>query len=161
VSYLLRSADVKDAPAIRLLIRQAGINPLGLDWKRFLLAVDETGRCIGCGQIKPHAGGTLELASIAVVPEWRGQGVASAIIQALILRSNQFIQTHEAVPAPSGLYLTCRAGLRSFYERFGFHVLSPGDMPVYFKGAFIAFRILRLIKLARENLLVMHRQADL
>jgi N-acetylglutamate synthase-like GNAT family acetyltransferase len=161
LSYQLRPAAEKDAPTIRLLIRQAGINPLGLDWKRFLLAVDETDRCIGCGQIKPHAGGALELASIAVVPEWRGQGVASMIIQALILRSNRFIQAQEAAPAPSGIYLTCRAGLRSFYERFGFHVLSPGDMPVYFKGAFIAFRILRLLKLARENLLVMHRPAEL
>jgi predicted N-acetyltransferase YhbS len=146
------------------LIRQAGINPLGLDWRRFLLAVDENDRphaggphsrgCIGCGQLKPHSGGALELASIAVVPERRRQGIASEIIQALILRAER-----EHSPRQAVLYLTCRAGLRTFYERFGFQVLAPGKMPPYFKRAYYAFSLLRLMRLAHEPLLVMRRTA--
>ncbi len=166
MSYFLRPATQEDAPVIRLLIRQVGINPLGLDWRRFLLAVDEADqrsirrdRCIGCGQLKPHAGGTLELASIAVVPEWRGQGVASQIILALIERSKTTRSSPEV--APPALYLTCRAGLRAFYERFGFQALSAGEMPLYFKGAYSAFHVLRFLKLVNEDLLVMRRPADL
>lgn len=165
MSWQLRPATREDAPVIRRLIRQAGINPLGLDWRRFLLAMDEADqssirrdRCIGCGQLKPHAGGTLELASIAVVPEWRRRGVASQVIQALIERSKTLPCSQETV-APA-LYLTCRAGLRSFYERFGFVVLAPDTMPLYFKGAYYTFRLIKSVGLARENLLVMYRQAD-
>jgi N-acetylglutamate synthase-like GNAT family acetyltransferase len=158
LSYRLRPATAEDASAIRALIRQVGINPLGLDWQRFLLAVGEndrphTGGCIGCGQLKPHASGVLELASIAVVPEWRRQGVASEIILALLARADQGAH----LPL---LYLTCRAGLRLFYEQFGFEVLPPNEMPPYFKGAFFAFRILRFFRLVHEPLLVMCRQAN-
>ena len=52
--FTLRSATAADFPAIRKLIWQVGINPIGLDWRRFVLAVDEEGRLLGCGQIKPH-----------------------------------------------------------------------------------------------------------
>ena len=78
--YTLRPATAAEFPAIRKLIWQVGINPIGLDWRRFVLAVDEEGRMLGCGQIKPHKGGIRELASIAVVPEARGLGIARAII---------------------------------------------------------------------------------
>jgi N-acetylglutamate synthase-like GNAT family acetyltransferase len=159
---LLRPARQEDAAAIRALIRQVGINPLGLDWRRFLLAVDGNDRphtggphasgLIGCGQLKPHAGGSLELASIAVVPERRRQGIASEIIQALIVRADR-----EHNPGEAALYLTCRAGLRTFYEQFGFQVLEPGEMPPYFKAAYQAFQLLRLVRLAHEPLLVMRR----
>jgi N-acetylglutamate synthase-like GNAT family acetyltransferase len=129
-----------------------------LDWRRFLLAVDDNDRCIGCGQLKPHAGGVLELASIAVVPEQRRKGIASEIIQALIVRAERLGDPNKtAAPA---LYLTCRAGLRTFYERFGFQVLAPREMPPYFKAAYQAFQLLRLMRVAHEPLLVMRRTAD-
>lgn len=117
----LREAVQADFPAIRALIRQTGINPLGLDWRRFLVAESPTGAFIGCGQLKPHADGSLELASLAVVPAWRGRGVARLIIQALMAK------------APRPLYLTCRGELGSFYEKFGFRVLRPDEMPPYFR----------------------------
>jgi N-acetylglutamate synthase-like GNAT family acetyltransferase len=80
-TWTLRRARQPDAPAIRRLIRQVGINPLGLDWRRFLIAVDAGGQLVGCGQVKPHADGSLELASIAVQPAWRG--FARAALQPL------------------------------------------------------------------------------
>jgi len=137
----LRSAVKADFPAIRALIRQTGINPTGLDWRRFLVAESPAGAFIGCGQLKPHSDGSLELASIAVVPAWRGQGVARLIIQALM----------EQAPRP--LYLTCRGGLGSLYEKFGFRRLERDEMPPYFRRL---SRLAEIVgKLLSETMLVM------
>ena len=143
--FELHPARPEDFPAIRGLIRDVRINPLGLDWQHFIIAVDSAGRLIGCGQLKPHQDGSLELASIAVIPERRGQGIASAIIRSLI-------QSH-----PGSLYLTCRASLGNFYQRFGFRRLPPEEMPAYFRRIARMVRIARALKLLPGDLLVMKR----
>lgn len=117
----MRPARREDAAAIRALILAVRINPTGLVWRRFLLAVDEEDRLIGCGQVKPHRDGTYELASIAVQPQYRGRGVARAIIERLLATN------------PPPLYLTCRESLRPFYEKFGFVVLQEEELPPYFR----------------------------
>ena len=119
--YNLRRATQQDDAAIKALIHQVGINPMGLDWHHFLLAVDEKDRMIGCGQIKPHFDGTCELASIAVAPERRGQGIARAVIEALLAENSP------------PLYLTCRSVLSSMYEKFGFRLLQRSELTPYFK----------------------------
>ena len=63
----LRSATAADQPAITALVRNAGINPMKLDWYRFVVA-DEGGRVVGTGQVKTQRDGAREVASIAVVP---------------------------------------------------------------------------------------------
>ncbi len=148
--FTLRPAIQSDQPAIRALIHQTGINPLGLDWQRFILAVDSQGEMIGCGQVKPHrdssAGQVLELASIAVGPTWRRRGVAHAVIVHLI-------KAH-----PSPLYLTCRAHLGSFYQKFGFARLrDPADMPPYFRRLDRLARLAVKLKLIDEQMWVMRR----
>jgi amino-acid N-acetyltransferase len=119
-AFALRPATAVDASAIKALIRQARINPMGLDWRRFMLAVDGAGAIIGCGQVKPHGDGTRELASIAVVPEWRGRGVARAIIE------------HWLAATEPPLWLTCASGLIPLYEKFGFCEIRD-DLPPYFR----------------------------
>lgn len=106
--FVLRPATAADQQAIRRLVRQARINPTGLDWPRFTVAVDEKGQIIGCGQVKPHGRQARELASIVVALPWRGRGVARQIIQALMGRE------------PPPLWLVCRSRLVPFYVRFGF-----------------------------------------
>lgn len=116
----LRPAVRSDQWTIRRIVWLALINPLDLDWRRFVVAEIE-GRCVGVGQVKSHSGGLRELASIAVIPEWQGCGISSAIIRELLAR--------ESGP----VYLTCRVELESYYERFGFHRLSIAEMPAYFR----------------------------
>ena len=143
VEYALRPAAGTDFPAIRALIRRVRINPTGLDWRRFTVAVSPSGELIACGQIKPVPGGLWELASLAVLPEYRRQGIASAIIRELI------------ADAPRPLYLTCRAELGRFYDQYGFEVVRAEAMPRYYR------RLQRLvsafIKMTRDSdgLLVM------
>ncbi len=132
--FTLRPATAVDQPAIKALIRAVGINPLGLDWRRFLVAVDIGGALVGCGQVKPHRDGTRELASIAVEKGWRHQGVARAIIEALMAR--------EAPP----LWLTCASPRVPFYNRFGFReVVGPDAMPANFRRITRLFRLFQTV----------------
>ena len=120
--YVVRPAREEEAGAIRKLIHTVGINPMGLDWRRFLVGVDEQDGVIAGGQIKPHhRGEILELASIAVVEEHRGKGLARAIIEGLLKDS------------PQPLYLTCRSRLEPFYEKFGFRAISYDEMPRFYQ----------------------------
>jgi N-acetylglutamate synthase-like GNAT family acetyltransferase len=139
----IRPARANDAAAIRDLIHRVHINPMGLDWRRFLLAIDSSGTIRGCGQLKPHGGGLIELASIAVEPRYRKAGVARAIIESLILA------------APRPLYLTCRSSLGSFYEKWGFRALQAEAMPPYFRRLSRVASLLSRISRGSETLLVM------
>ena len=142
--FTLRPATQADFPAIRRLIHEVQINPMGLDWRRFSMAVDANDRLVGCGQVKQHQDGSLELASIAVLPEWRKQGVARAIILHLL-------ETH-----PRPLYLTCRGRLGPFYEKFGFQeVTASAELPPYFRRITRLVKVFQRLRLSHEHLLVM------
>ncbi len=120
--FKIRRAKVIDQAAIRSLIRTVGINPLGLDWRRFFVAMDQNDEVIGCGQIKVHRDGSRELASIAVHENWRGLGIAARIIECLLQEGN------------GTLWLMCRSEMVPFYERFGFNeVIHESDLPPYFQ----------------------------
>ena len=117
----MRPAMAGDQPAIRRMIRRAGINPLGLAWRRFVV-VEASEGIIACGQVKDHADGSRELASLAVAEGWRGRGLARVIIEHL--------QRQSGPP----LWLTCREGLVPLYTRFGFRkVTEAGDLSPYFR----------------------------
>jgi N-acetylglutamate synthase-like GNAT family acetyltransferase len=118
---------------------------MGLDWRQFIVGVDPSGNLVGCGQVKNHGDGSRELSSIAVIPSQRGKGIARAIIEHLL-------KIH-----PDPLYLTCRAPLRSFYEKFGFHVIPKEEMTPYFRRVYRIFRMLRSLRVVQEELLVMLR----
>lgn len=118
---------------------------MALNWQRFVLAVDAYGMVIGCGQVKPHADGSIELASIAVLPDWRNKGVARRIIEYLL-------EQH-----PGRIYLTCQSELGPMYQKFGFQEIQRAEMTPYFS------RVSRIInwigKWTRQprTLLVMRR----
>ncbi len=141
--FFLRPATARDAAAVRKLIRDVRINPMGIDWHRFVIAVSGSGSLLGCGQLKPHGGGIVELASIAVDPAHRGLGIGSAIIERLISE------------APRPLYLTCRSNLGPFYGKWGFRHLESSEMPAYFARLSRLARLLSRAFRDNETLLVM------
>ena len=122
-TYTLRPARESEARQIKDLIQLVGINPMDLDWKRFVVAVNDKDEMTACGQVKPHGANAeiLELASIAVKSEFQGQGVARLIIEYLLKASSR------------PLYLTCRSRLEPFYEKFGFHAINYTEMPRYYQ----------------------------
>jgi N-acetylglutamate synthase-like GNAT family acetyltransferase len=146
-TFTIHRASAAHSSKIRDLILRSGINPTALHWERFLVALTADGDFIGCGQVKPHADGTLELASLAVEPEWRGRGVARAIIEQLL------------TSCPGELYLMCQSHLGPMYEKFGFHVISKDEMPTYFRRVSKLAGVIVSLRKANEKLLVMHRPA--
>ena len=82
----IRPAVADDAEAIRDLVRSERLNPSRLDWPHFVVAaVGE--RLIGTIQLRPHAPGVVELASLAVRPEYRGQRIAAQLMDAILARA--------------------------------------------------------------------------
>jgi predicted N-acetyltransferase YhbS len=144
-TYTLRPARETEDATIKSLIHLVGINPMGLDWKRFIVAVDAQDQIIATGQIKPHGAkaDVHELASIAVVPEYRGQGLARAIMEHLLRES------------PRPLYLTCVSSLEPFYQKFGFYSIEYDDMPRYFQRLTKLAGLVYLLASRDEKLLVM------
>ena len=145
--FTLRPASFDDAAFIRDLVNAARINPTGLDWQRFVVVVSSDGEIIGCGQVKPHKDGSSELASIVGAPAWRGNGVASAMIEHLVA----------ADPGP--LYLTCRSGLGPFYEKFGLRVVDQSEMTPYFRRLTRLVKAIGFVALGSEGMLVMLRNS--
>jgi N-acetylglutamate synthase-like GNAT family acetyltransferase len=143
VDYKIRSALETESTQIKDLINLVGINPTGLDWKRFIVAVNEGGQVIACGQIKPHGREIRELASIAVLPEHQGRGIARAVIE-MLLREN-----------PRPLYLMCLSHNGPMYEKFGFQAIMEKEMPRYFARIKKLFNVADVFRKSGEELLVM------
>ncbi len=144
----LRRATALDAGAIRHITSAVHNNPMGLNWQHFVIATDQLGGLVGCGQVKLHRDGSQELASIAVQPGWRGNGIARSIIE-------QLLSEH-----PGTIYLTCRSELGPLYQRFGFRAVQFSEMSPYFR------RLKRLVALFTklthqpDRMLVMKKNND-
>ncbi len=142
-NYKIRPALESESAQIKALINLVGINPTGLDWKRFVVAVNDEGQVISCGQLKPHGADILELASIGTLPKYRGQGIARAVIEELLNKS------------PRPLYLMCIAHNGPMYEQFGFRIVEHKDMPRYFQRIKKLFDVTDVFRQSSEELLVM------
>lgn len=138
-SIHIRPAVASDAPAIRRIVRAAHLNPLDLNWRRFVVAED-AGAIVGVGQIRRHGDGSRELASLAVVPGRRGQGLGTTIVRALLDRE------------PGPLFLYCAGDLAGFYARFGFRTVGRVDMAPYLRRVATVARLIgRLARLVRRE----------
>jgi N-acetylglutamate synthase-like GNAT family acetyltransferase len=145
-NFTLRPARESESRVIKDLIHLTGINPMGLDWKRFIVVVDDRDQILGIGQIKSHGTDILELASVAVYPEHRGNGVARSIIEYLLKDS------------PRPLYLMCELSLGPLYEKFGFRGISYEEMPRYFQRISKLAGLVTTLAQRDERLLIMKLQ---
>ena len=146
-SYTIRSATASDEAPIKALIRAERLDPFNVHWQNFLVAKDaDTGRIIGIGQIKPFRSGR-ELGSLAVVVDWRENGVGGDIIRALIAREH------------GPLVLFCLAFRESYYAKFGFRRCGLRDLPGELKVKYALGTI--FTRLARYRLIAMKRPNSL
>jgi N-acetylglutamate synthase-like GNAT family acetyltransferase len=122
-SISIRPATVADQGDISGLIREARLNRRDLDWQRFVVA-DEDGTLIGCGQVRVHARGTRELASLAVKPNRQGSGIGDRLVGAILARE------------PGVVYLMTRRETEGYFERFGFRRIAAAQAPSDFRRQF-------------------------
>lgn len=138
----IRPAHQPDQKTIERIVHAAQINPMDLDWRRFLVA-EEEGKIVGVGQIKPHKDGSRELASLAVVPEMQKRGIGGELMHALMKDQ------------PQPLYLMCRAELESYYLRFGFRKIEADEMTTHFKRMWRIVNAMPEFVRARVRVIVM------
>ena len=143
--FKLRRATVQDTSAIKKLVIATRLNPMQLKWQHFIVANDPQGNVIWCGQIKTHRDGSHELASLVVEHQYRGLGIARALIEYLA-------GNHEG-----DLYLMCRASLGGFYEKLGFESITEPEMPPYFRRISRLVSIAEILRKEGETLLIMKR----
>ncbi len=111
-SYPEQLADLRAVREPVFIIEQAV--PAELEWDEadplsiHVLARDGSGAAIGTARLTPERG----IGRMAVLAPWRGQGVGSALLQALIERAREL--GHPAVE------LHAQTHAIGFYERFGF-----------------------------------------
>lgn len=99
-----------------------------------VLARDGAGQPIGCGRLAP----TRKIGRMAVLPEWRGQGVGVALLRELLSRART-----QGWP---DVVLDAQVSAIGFYERAGF--VAHG---AEFQDAGITHRAMRLILSAEEG----------
>lgn len=148
---VIRPATASDAAPIATLVRAERLNTRDLAWTRFLVA-DDRGRVVGCVQVRGHAGGTRELASLVVEPERRGEGLGQALVEAVL--------AHESGP----VHLMTETRTIGWFERLGFRRLDDADVPDDLRGPYRTARLVTtlLSPLARRRLrvVVMRRDAS-
>jgi N-acetylglutamate synthase-like GNAT family acetyltransferase len=111
----IRPATEADKPTILKMVRDEQLDPTKLNWQNFLIA-EVDGRTVGIGQIRQHAD-SRELGSLAVLPEYRKQGIAGQLIVALEARAGY------------PLYLFCRSTMGHYYAKFGFREIPRSEAP--------------------------------
>ena len=135
----IRPAVEADQATIVSFIQQARINPRNLHWQNFLLA-EEKGNIIGIRQVKVHKGGTREVASGFVLPEYRRRGVSAQLMNAVLAR--------ETGP----LYTMVDEKWSPYYEQFGFRRVDVSQLPSDFRKEYRIGRIVTtLISLFRKD----------
>jgi N-acetylglutamate synthase-like GNAT family acetyltransferase len=152
MGVVIRAATAGDQAAIRAIIREAQLNPMSLDWPRFVVAEDE-GQVVAVGQVKPHSDGSRELASIAVIPSRQRAGLGQQIIRALLARE------------PGPLYLVCVDDHDSYYQQFGFRRVGVAALPPTFRRLYRVGWIVTAIGLRlagrQGEMIAMYRPAPL
>jgi amino-acid N-acetyltransferase len=113
---IVRRAAARDEPAIVALVRSERLNPTGLGWQRFVVAVDGDA-IVGAVQIRHHADGSDELGSLVVRPEWRGRGVAARMIDVILAQHG------------GRLLAITYEGLVPYFERWGFRRVAGAQAP--------------------------------
>ncbi len=80
---LIRAAVALDQAAITRLVQGERLNPNGLAWQNFIVAV-VGGAVVGAVQMRQHDDDSLELGSLVVHREHRRRGIAGRLITVLL-----------------------------------------------------------------------------
>jgi N-acetylglutamate synthase-like GNAT family acetyltransferase len=118
-------ATAADELQIRNILKKLNGDRSNFDISRFVVA-KQGNELIGCVRIKVFEDGTLELSSLAVLPEHQGQGVGSQLVKKLLLNE---------VARP--IFLLTSLDKESFYKKFSFNIIAPDKLSEEFKNSYL------------------------
>jgi N-acetylglutamate synthase-like GNAT family acetyltransferase len=125
-NIIYRKSNKDDLPQIAKILKKMDLNATGIEASDFMVAAFEK-KILGCARIIELGDNIIELASVAVVGEYRNQGIGSKIIKALL---------NEGKRRP--VYLMCRKANQLFYEKCGFKEIFPDSLPKIYRAKFEA-----------------------
>ena len=147
----VRPAVEADQAAIRTLVRSERLNPYGLDWQNFLVAVIGP-VLVGAVQLRRHRDSSRELGSLVVRSEARRRGIASRLINQLLADTDERV-----------LLITVEA-LATRYKRWGFRPIEPAAAPAAIRRNYrigTIASVTALLKLRRiRRLVILNRDAS-
>ena len=149
-TFTIRRAREPDEHAITTLVRSERLNPLDLDWRRFVLAVDPSG-IVGAVQLRMHDNDSRELGSLVVRRDARGRGIAARLIDTLL------------APVATRVWMITGAAFAAHYARWGFRRIEPSAAPAgvrrnYYLGRIIGGTLSLVSGRASKVLAVLHRE---
>jgi N-acetylglutamate synthase-like GNAT family acetyltransferase len=150
-TYAIRTAREADEHAITSLVRSERLNPMDLDWRRFVLAIDDRG-IAGAVQLRLHGDDSRELGSLVVRTDSRGRGIAAGLIDALL------------APVTARVCMITGAVFAHHYTRWGFRRIDPRAAPYavrrnYHIGRFVGGAVAFLTGREPRALAVLDRPA--
>ena len=86
---------------------------------------DGTETVVGMGRVVGDGGTVFQLTDIVVHPDHQGQGLGTAITDALV--------THLRETAPESAYVNLMADVEGFYERWGFEPTAPDSRGMFIR----------------------------
>ena len=114
----VRPAVAGEEAAVRALMRGERVNPLGIDWRNFVVAVRD-GAVVGCVQLRPAGPGAVEVGSLVVRADLRGGGLGGRLLEAALARVGGRRAFIVVAAAPGG----------RGYERWGFRPVGLAAAP--------------------------------
>ena len=128
----IRRATERDQQEIRALVHGERLNPTGINWPNFLVAVIG-GNIIGTVQMRKHSDGSRELGSLVVSKEHRGHGTASRLIDALLAEDQEPVWMITAEPYAGA------------YSRWGFEQIEARAAPAKVRHNHLMGSLARII----------------
>lgn len=125
----VRRARQDDQPVISAMVRRARLNPANLHWDRFVIA-ERDGRAVGVAQLRRHSDGAIELASLVVEPDVRGQGIAGQLVDVLLAGEQ------------ASVYTMIDRRYAEHFTRWDFTPVDPSQLP---RSVSRVYRIGRLV----------------
>jgi amino-acid N-acetyltransferase len=113
----IRRAGPDDQAAIEALVRSEHLKPTDLRWPSFVVACDGE-RLVGAVQMRHHLDGSHELGSLVVAPAWRGQGLATRLVDSLLA----------GFPGP--MHMITQRRHATHFERWGFRPVAALRSPL-------------------------------
>lgn len=118
-------AIIANEPQIRDILEKLDGDRADFDVSQFIVAKNKK-EIIGCVRIKVFLDGSLELASLAVLPGYQGKGIGSELIRKLLL-------SEPARP----IFLLTSLDKENFYKRFDFNIINTDNLPEELKKEYL------------------------
>ena len=138
---VILKAILIDVSEIKILLQSVRGDTSNIYFDQFVVAKDGD-KLVGCVRIKKMENNVLELASLAVSENYRGQGIGKKLVEEIL-----------RVQKERPVYLMCFRDKKGFYTKSGFEEIKASDLPQVLKNEYN--RVSEILKEKKNEILVM------